>query len=118
MAAAGAATVGAAFGVVDSAVRQTPELVPAKTLSLVAASDQTRLPSGNPVLNEVQVAPLSLERYAPLLSVPAKSRSFAASKQLILFRPEVSADQLVPLLLETNTPFRVTANSRVPMAAS
>jgi hypothetical protein len=42
--------------------RQTPELVPAKTASLVAARDQMRVPSGSPALKEAQVPPASVER--------------------------------------------------------
>ena len=41
---------------------QTPEFVPAKMESLLAASDQTRVLAGSSELNEVQVAPLSTER--------------------------------------------------------
>ena len=59
LAAAAVATVGELFG--TKGERQTPESVPAKTLSLVAARDQTRAPAGIPVLNAVQVAPLSVE---------------------------------------------------------
>ncbi len=59
LAAAAVAMVGAAFG--TKGERQMPESVPAKTLSLVAASDQIRAPAGRPVLNAVQVAPPSIE---------------------------------------------------------
>lgn len=81
-------------------VRQTPESVPARKLSLLAANDQTRAPVAILVLSDVQVAPLSTERQTPLLSVPARSRSLATRKSFTRVRPELSAAQLVPLFLK------------------
>src|SRR5271169_2791738 len=99
---------------------KTPFVVPANVLAPITANTLTPV-IGNvkPLLAVVHVVPLSVDRkrYEPKL-VPAKRyEPFAITEStLVLFRPELTAFQLLPLFVERYAPLpEVPAKIFVPL---
>src|SRR4030065_199733 len=99
-----------------------PSLVPAKRSVPFTAKDRTNM-SVNPVLTDLQPAPLSADTETPAPQGPAKrfgpiiARHMTPSL-LFVFKPDVTAFQLVPLSDDMHTPSSVPPKMSGPLTAT